>query len=163
MSSSPIFVCITPLGDGTVTRCRLLSVIRPTGRTTQWRNWRREQAHVPPLMMKWCLMSSDVSWHIRDKLWPMPKHGSIILYVHWNQRTAQDVHLDSHTAPELCAAVSLYVIRRKAGGMIRHWFCAYSRTDKDNLHRSTTLFLLLFHFFLLFFSQFNKPHLWSVI
>ena len=29
------------------------------------------------LVMKWCLMSSDVSWHIRDKLWPMPKHGSI--------------------------------------------------------------------------------------
>ena len=59
------------------------------------------------LMMSWCLMSSDVSWHIRDKLWPMPKHGSIILYVHGNQkgslgRTAQDVHLDSHTAPELC-------------------------------------------------------------
>ena len=57
-------------------------------------------------VMKWCLMSSDVSWHIRDKLWPMPKHGSIYLYVHGNQkarygRTAQDVHLDSHTAPEL--------------------------------------------------------------
>ena len=32
------------------------------------------------MMMKWCLMSSDVSWHIRDKLWPMPKHASIILY-----------------------------------------------------------------------------------
>ena len=26
-------------------------------------------------------MSSDVSWHIRDKLWPMPKYGSIILYI----------------------------------------------------------------------------------
>ena len=53
------------------------------------------------VMMKWGLMSSDVSWHIRDKLWPMPKHGSIILYVHGNRRTAQDGHLDSHTAPEL--------------------------------------------------------------
>ena len=29
------------------------------------------------MMMKWCLMSSDVSWHIRDELRPMPKHGSI--------------------------------------------------------------------------------------
>ena len=29
------------------------------------------------LMMSWCLMSSDVIWHIRDKLWPMPKHGSV--------------------------------------------------------------------------------------
>ena len=37
-------------------------------------------------MMKWCLMSSDVSWHIRDKLWPMPQHGSIQLYVHGNQK-----------------------------------------------------------------------------
>ena len=36
------------------------------------------------MMMKWCLMSSHVSWHIRDKLWPM--HGSIILYVHGNQK-----------------------------------------------------------------------------
>ena len=25
------------------------------------------------MMMKWCLMSSDVSWHIRDKLWPVQK------------------------------------------------------------------------------------------
>ena len=38
------------------------------------------------MMMSWCLVSSDVSWHIRDKLWPMPKHGSIILYVHGNQK-----------------------------------------------------------------------------
>ena len=38
------------------------------------------------LMMKWCLMSSDVGWDIRDKLWPMPKHGSINLYVHGSQK-----------------------------------------------------------------------------
>ena len=38
------------------------------------------------MMMSWCLMSSDVSWHIRDKLWPMLKHGSINLYIHGNQR-----------------------------------------------------------------------------
>ena len=37
-------------------------------------------------LMSWCLMSSDGSWHIRDKLWPMPKHGSINLYVHGNQK-----------------------------------------------------------------------------
>ena len=41
------------------------------------------------MMMSWCLMSSDVIWHIRDKLWPMPKHGSIILYVHGNQKSRQ--------------------------------------------------------------------------
>ena len=29
------------------------------------------------MMMKCCLMSSGVSWHIRDKLRPMPRHGSI--------------------------------------------------------------------------------------
>ena len=38
------------------------------------------------LVMSWCLMSSDVSWHIRDKLWPMPKHGAINLYIHGNQK-----------------------------------------------------------------------------
>ena len=42
------------------------------------------------VMMKWCLLSSDVSWHIRDKLWPMPKHSSIILYVHGNQKVRKD-------------------------------------------------------------------------
>ena len=36
--------------------------------------------------VKCCLMSSDVSWHIRDKLWQMLKHGSINLYVHRNQK-----------------------------------------------------------------------------
>ena len=30
------------------------------------------------VVVKWCLMSSDVGWHIRDKLRPMLKHGSII-------------------------------------------------------------------------------------
>ena len=38
------------------------------------------------MMMNWCLMSSDVMRHIRDKSWPMPKHGAISLYVHGNQR-----------------------------------------------------------------------------
>ena len=40
----------------------------------------------PVVIVKCCLMSSDVSWHIRDKLWPVPKHGSINLYVHGNQK-----------------------------------------------------------------------------
>ena len=40
----------------------------------------------PSTMMSWCLMSSDAMRHIRDKLWPMPKHGSINLYVHGNQK-----------------------------------------------------------------------------
>ena len=59
------------------------------------------------MMMKYGLMSSGVSWHIRDKLWPMPKHGSVLLYVHTEKpqgsiiRKAQDGHLDLHTAPEL--------------------------------------------------------------
>ena len=51
---------------------------------------------IPPLwlasymMMNWCLMSSDVMRHIRDKLWPMPKHGAINLYVHGNQKARLD-------------------------------------------------------------------------
>ena len=43
-------------------------------------------------------MSSDVSWHIRDKLWPMQKHGSIILYVHGNQKARYDGQLRTSTS-----------------------------------------------------------------
>jgi len=58
----------------------------------------RVQLHLPPLdlawnpvmVVKWCLMSSDVSWHIRDKLQPMLKYSSIILYVHGNQKARKD-------------------------------------------------------------------------
>ena len=51
-------------------------------------------------------MSLDVGWHIRDKLRPMPDAWfSIILCPRKPEgslgRTAQDGHLDSHTAPEL--------------------------------------------------------------
>ena len=39
---------------------------------------KRSQTHGwGTMMMSWCLMSSDVIWHIRDKLWSMPKHGSV--------------------------------------------------------------------------------------
>ena len=57
--------------------------------TESW-PWRRDPDYsaitASLVMMKCCLMSSDVSWHIRDKLWPMPKHGSTNLYVHGNQK-----------------------------------------------------------------------------
>ena len=53
---------------------------------TPYRKARRAGTPNPSVMVKCCLMSSDVSWHIRDKLWPMPKHGSINLYVHGNQK-----------------------------------------------------------------------------
>ena len=49
-------------------------------------------SYVPPLSLflfmvrLCCLMSSDVGWHIRDKVRPMPRHGSILLYVHGNQK-----------------------------------------------------------------------------
>ena len=33
-----------------------------------------------------CLMTSDVGWHIRDKLRPMREHGSILLCVHGNHK-----------------------------------------------------------------------------
>ena len=33
--------------------------------------------HFVVVVVELMLMSSDVIWHIRDKLWPMPKHGSI--------------------------------------------------------------------------------------
>ena len=31
-------------------------------------------------------MSSDVGCHIRDKLWPMRVHGSVLLYVNRNRK-----------------------------------------------------------------------------
>ena len=37
-----------------------------------------------------CLMSSDVGWHIRDKLRPMHEHGSMLLYVHGNHEARYD-------------------------------------------------------------------------
>ena len=51
-------------------------------------------------------LSSDVGWHIRDKLRPVPKHSSVLLYVHGNHEARYGTdspgqHLDSHTAPEL--------------------------------------------------------------
>ena len=42
-------------------------------------------------------MSSDVSWHIRDKLRPMPKHGSIKLYT--STETRRLVRTDSPARP----------------------------------------------------------------
>ena len=50
------------------------------------------------VMVKWCLTSSDVSWHIRDKLRPMPKHGSVNLYVHGNQKARWDGQLRTATS-----------------------------------------------------------------
>ena len=50
------------------------------------RNSLRHHVYTNAPLMKWCLMSSDVGWHIRDKLKPMPKHGSINLYVHGSQK-----------------------------------------------------------------------------
>ena len=50
-------------------------------------------------------MSSDVGWQIKDKLGPVPKHGSVLVYPRKPEgslgRTAQDGHFYSYTAPEL--------------------------------------------------------------
>ena len=51
---------------------------------------REERTGLHPSLMNWCLMSSDVMRHIKDKLWPMPKHGAINLYVHGNQKARWD-------------------------------------------------------------------------
>ena len=41
-------------------------------------------------------------WHVRDKLWPVRVHGSVLLYSYGSLgRGAQDGYLDFHTAPEL--------------------------------------------------------------
>ena len=60
-------------------------------------------------VVKWCLMSSDVKWHIRHKLWPMPKHGSINLYVHGNQKAREDGQLMNYN---LMGSYRHYLSRR---------------------------------------------------
>ena len=75
-------------------------LLRATAVTRGWNGYRNKSQHRKLTLepgtfrsrvqrsnhwaMSWCLMSSDVSWHIWDKLWPMPKHGSVNLYVHGN-------------------------------------------------------------------------------
>ena len=57
--------------------------------TGMWKDF-----HQNAQLMSWCLMSSDVIWHIRDKLWPMPKHGSIkATYVRCMRVLAVTCHL----------------------------------------------------------------------
>ena len=77
-------------------------------------------------MMNWCLMSSDVIWHIRDKLWPMPKHGAINLYVHGNQKARRT---DSPGRPPRLSHSSWTMIRseRPGQGLAMHlvWKQAY--------------------------------------
>ena len=77
------------------------------------------------MMIKWCVMSSDVSGHIRDKLWPMPKHGSIILYVHRNQKARSDGQL--RTATSTLTQLLIYAIcgchwERGCSSQLLAWF-----------------------------------------
>ena len=67
-------------------------------------SWTMPFCGLPMMMMSWCLMSSDVIWHIRDKLWPMPKPSGFNNSLRPRKpegslgRTARartDVHLDS--------------------------------------------------------------------
>ena len=85
--------------------------------TSYQNGYRRKTKHVFPAgsisLMKWCLMSSDVGWHIKDKLRPMPKHGSINLYRLRPRkpegslgRTTQDGHLDSHSSWTMTISIS---------------------------------------------------------
>ena len=48
----------------------------------------RHQSQLRPmlLLLLCCLLSSDVGCHIRDKLRPVPKHGSVLLYVPGNHK-----------------------------------------------------------------------------
>ena len=59
-------------------------------------SWTMPFCELPMMMMSWCLMSSDVSWHIRDKLWPVPKHGSSVFT---STKTRRFVRTDSLGRP----------------------------------------------------------------
>ena len=60
-----------------------------------------------PLMMNCCLMSSGVSWHIRDKLRPMRKHGSVLLYVYGNHSMVQYCFMSTETIAWFSIALRL--------------------------------------------------------
>ena len=72
------------------TRQRLLLNLRR--RTIRWSCCLNRMTRKEESLEKGCAKKPDgwsvayVSWHIRDKLWPMPKHGSINLHVHGNQK-----------------------------------------------------------------------------
>ena len=66
----------------------------------------RTHTHTHIFFFKCCLMSLDVSWHVRDKLRLMHQHGSILLYVHGNQKGTATSTFESDYSPrgvqELC-------------------------------------------------------------
>ena len=102
------------------------------------------------MMMNWCLMSSDISWHIRDtRLWPGNAEARFNIFLRPREpegslgRTAQDGHLDSHTAPELWRQLFLFFIfcphwRTFVSvtdwpcGLNRHWLTQYQHQGLQN-------------------------------
>ena len=80
------------------------------------------------MMMNWCLMSSDVIWHIRDKLWPMPKHSSKKkkkkrlppsgIYIHYISGTLGDTSV--HRTESIFIADWTYSLDLKTGSTYKH-------------------------------------------
>ena len=114
--------------------------------------WESVTRRFMPMMMKFCLMSSDVSWHIRgqvrtnaearcnNSLRPGKPEGSL-------GRTAQDGHLDSHTAPELCFMPSQHCsyIRVRARENRAHNYDFKSKTiQKIQAHKTFVTPLLYY-------------------
>ena len=52
--------------------------------------WRLDVLQEHCLLLLCCLISSDVSWHIRDKLRPVCEHSSVLLYIHRNHKARLD-------------------------------------------------------------------------
>ena len=69
---------------------------------------------IPPALN----VSSGVGWHIRDKLWPMPKHGSVLLYVHRGRKARL-----SHSSWTLPATAANKIWKRCVGVVFR---CGWS-------------------------------------
>ena len=75
-------------------------------------------------MMKWCLMSSDVGWHIRDKLWPMPKR--MVQYSFTSTETRRLVRTDSPGRPHRLSRSSSWIMSLRAWTYVNytnyhHW------------------------------------------
>ena len=77
-----------------------------------------------------CLMSPDIGWHIRDKLRPMPKHGSLWLYVHGNQKARLDGQ------PRTATSTLTQLLNYEQYGLSRSFLT--KQQERDNRYSSST-------------------------
>ena len=106
------------------------------------------------MMMKWCLMSSDVGWHIRDKLFSCDQCRSMVQYSFTSTETRRLVRTDSpgrlprlsHSSwnmdqgQQVLFDVYLSVVRMCSPRLVSGWSSYHSQWVKPTLKTSSLLF-----------------------